>query len=62
MEFEDEAALTGKLDGLDEIDGLLEEETDLQLTHPSRITVQIKMANIFFIANNHSSLRKAQTG
>ncbi len=49
MEFEDEFVVTGGFGGLEEGEGLLEEETDLQLTHPDRITAQIQIANIFFI-------------
>ena len=49
MEFEGESVATGGFDGLDEVDGLPEEETDPQLTHPERITAHIQIANIFFI-------------
>ena len=47
MEFEDEFVVTSDFDGLDEVDGLPEEETDPQLTHPDRITAHIQIANIF---------------
>ena len=62
VEFEDEFVVTDDFDGLDEVDevvvefdrldevdGLPEEETDLQLTHPDKTTAQIHIANIFFI-------------
>jgi len=48
-EFEDESVVTGELDGLDEVDRLLEDEIDLQLTHPDRIAAHKQIANAFFI-------------